>query len=794
MLNASVLLFLRIFFRSKAFPLYTVFLGYLGDLFIISVIFFVFPLKIAALLGLFLQLLTVLDRFLYQKLQLRFKFSYLSHLFHPRALFHSVKEMGLSQFIGLSVGVIGLNIVFFQQSSLSFSGLVPLILGGLTIVGRLYLTNLQSYAVTNFLFLIRTQKIELFTSIPDSSEDLKQRHVKINSEDKPHLLLVYLESFGTKYLDKLPRFQELIKEGIYFSNFYANGTVTYRALLSGLFGVMPGMTSGGLGPYVDLPLTGLPELLKQNGYKTAFLHSGSLKFDRQADFLTPHFDELIDQNQLPKDPQTPNSWGVPDEYLMEYTVEWLLKQKQPAFGTLFTITNHHPWILPSTYQAPDFGFPSNGYLERYLRTLHYTDHVLGRLIDRLREVNLSTKTVIVIVGDHGQPMEEHHGNHLSSRLLYEENVHVPLLILADKKIDQPCILDDLGSHIDLLATIADLLNLPQERGSSLLRHQPNRSVMLNNPYGIGCIGCREGKWKWIECRISGAGELYDLSTDPFETKNLVNQEKETAEKLRCNTQSYFKGNQIKHNTVSKAIDLSSQLITDQDLLKVLNPEIQELNLNHCVLLTGEGIHAIFSHCPHLTKLQLKGIRDLTSRAFQKAPHLQYLDLTDVDQMTDDDLLRIKECFPHLSTLFLNCSSLSESSLQTLGPPLTTLHLYAVHHNLNGLLNNNRQLIRLEINGCEQLTDETLKLMKHHPIEYLVLRDAPHLTDASLSHLLHLPLKTLSLTNCTRITPDGLLSLLQLKLKCLRLENCSPIPPEYIQKFEKAGVVLIFGFS
>ena len=219
LLNASVLLFLRLFFRPKAFPFYTVLLGYLGDLFLISTIFFLFPIKMALILGLFLQLLTVLDQFLYQKLEIRFKLSYFSHLIHPRAFFHSAKDLGLGQFLAVATAVIGANLLFFKQEPVVFSVGVPLILGGLTILGRCYLTKPQSYGVTNFLLLASAQKPRVFALSSVGLKSSQQGVVKVDPGEKPHLVLVFLESFGTKHLDKLPHFQKLIKEGVYFSQF-----------------------------------------------------------------------------------------------------------------------------------------------------------------------------------------------------------------------------------------------------------------------------------------------------------------------------------------------------------------------------------------------------------------------------------------------------------------------------------------------------------------------------------------------------------------------------------------------
>ena len=100
---------------------------------------------------------------------------------------------------------------------------------------------------------------------------------------------------------------------------------------------------------------------------------------------------------------TSTGWGTYDEDLMRHTVDWLQKQQGPTFTTLFTISNHHPWIVPEHHQPPVFDLPLNSFLQRFLQTVHYTDYSLGLLVDLLKAKGLSKNTVLVIVGDHGQP-------------------------------------------------------------------------------------------------------------------------------------------------------------------------------------------------------------------------------------------------------------------------------------------------------------------------------------------------------------------------------------------------------
>ena len=102
--------------------------------------------------------------------------------------------------------------------------------------------------------------------------------------------------------------------------------------------------------------------------------------------------------------------------------------------------------------------------------------------------------------------------------------HIPLLILADGRIDCPTQIDDLASQVDLLPTLMDLFGIQatnHSMGCSLMRKIPDRSVFFHNPYVHKYFGMRKGDHKFIYTHNTRELELYNLRTDPSETHNIA---------------------------------------------------------------------------------------------------------------------------------------------------------------------------------------------------------------------------------------------------------------------------------
>src|SRR5690606_2322272 len=99
---------------------------------------------------------------------------------------------------------------------------------------------------------------------------------------------------------------------------------------------------------------------------------------------------------------------------------------------------------------------------RYLNTIRYTDRFVGKLLAELKAEGALDNTVLVIVGDHGEGFGEH-GRYSHNTVIYDEGIHVPLIIrapgLAPGRLAAPV------NHLDIMPTVVDLLALRAENGA-----------------------------------------------------------------------------------------------------------------------------------------------------------------------------------------------------------------------------------------------------------------------------------------------------------------------------------------
>ncbi len=781
------------------------------ELFVLGCLFgCLFPSAITAILGMLLQIYLLFDAFLYRRMQFRMRLRYLHHVKHLSSMRHSAQEMGIGIFLGAVSLVLTADLFaysFLDWHPLFFPHAIWVALGGglIAVSGLFLMPPKTAYIANNPLFEEQVEWIRSYFHSPKKSaippirwnslpSDLpRQFELRVNPAEKPNLIFIFLESFSAKSLVAAPQFRRWSEEGVFFPHFYSNGTLTYSALLSSLFGIPPGSTSRGLLPYLEFPFQGLPHLLKKEGYKTAFHHNGSLSYERFSDFLGKHFEEVVDRNALPNPDAM--SWGVHDEHLFRFSSEWTEKQETPFFLSLLTVSNHHPWKVPNHYKSPSFGHPPHSPFERYLQTTHYTDWGLNEFLERLRSKNLSKKTILFIFGDHAQPMGEHRENFYNSRFLYEENVHIPFLILAEGRIASPKTIDDIGSQIDLMPTALDLLRLPGScLGRSLMRKTEERIAPLQNGYSEGFRGLRKGRWKWIRNQLSRKNELYDLSRDPGEKDNLAELHPEVAESMKEESSLFYQqvdaiyqGKKDASSLENHILDLSkSPHLTDGQLTAFLSPLLQRIELPHCLLLTNSGVGSILSTCPHLEILDLKGVTDLTDELFHRhtiPQKLIELNLSDAHLLTDAGIEALAENFPRLQNLSLNGANLSGKGIEAIARRCKNLTRFALYggeriseNSWIALFKNNPHISRLILSDCPHLTDRTLQFLIGFPIEQLWLLNAGQITDEGIAALSQNPIRSLTLTGCRRLTEKCHPYLLKLNLESVYFNDSPALDP------------------
>jgi len=188
----------------------------------------------------------------------------------------------------------------------------------------------------------------------------------------------------------------------------------------------------------------------------------------------------------------------------------------------------------------------------YDAEIRTVDGAVGDLFDALRAAGRYDDAWIVLTADHGEELHDR-GGWLHSYTLYEEQIHVPLIVKAPRRLGiEPGRRRALVSQMDIVPTLLEALGLPAKDGDggltlggrSLLASLrdpeatlPERTLFAEQGFGrqdgrhgLGYTG-RRGSLKWIE--VDGEyshhptppnGECYDLAQDPGERHNLVGTE------------------------------------------------------------------------------------------------------------------------------------------------------------------------------------------------------------------------------------------------------------------------------
>ncbi len=192
---------------------------------------------------------------------------------------------------------------------------------------------------------------------------------------------------------------------------------------------------------------------------------------------------------------------------------------------------------------------------QYDGEIRCTDELLGRLWQRLRELQLWNNTAVIVTADHGEEFFEH-GTKGHKNNLFDESLHVPLVVKPPRSI-RPKRDARLVSLIDLYPTILELANIEPGvpyHGRSLLRPAPAKpttgfyelvtTFYLQQPSGgerkqsHQWYAVRQGHFKLISVYDENAWALYDLESDPREQSPLGPDQNNKFRTLRLRLERY----------------------------------------------------------------------------------------------------------------------------------------------------------------------------------------------------------------------------------------------------------------
>jgi arylsulfatase A-like enzyme len=149
------------------------------------------------------------------------------------------------------------------------------------------------------------------------------------------------------------------------------------------------------------------------------------------------------------------------------------------------------------------------------------------------------RTVWLIMGDHGEAFHEHPGNFAHSLFVYEENVHIPVVVVVPGALQQQLRAPQVGGTIDLGPTLLELLGLAATPGPgrSLLRGEPGVARFFTDHSSL-LLGLRQDRWKCIVEPEAGRVRLFDLEADPGETIDVAGREPERATRCRQHLEAW----------------------------------------------------------------------------------------------------------------------------------------------------------------------------------------------------------------------------------------------------------------
>ena len=293
-----------------------------------------------------------------------------------------------------------------------------------------------------------------------------------------------------------PNLNKLVKESLYFNNFYAQVGVgtssdsefTYATSL------LPANSGTVFVNYYDNKFTTIQNLLKDKGYYVFSMHGNDGDFWNR---LTMHenmgYDKFYAKSSFVIDEEY--GLGLSDESFFRQSVSMIKDINdnigKPYYGTLITLTNHTPWDDADRISEMDLSMKVNvdgvnivrDYLEdkplgKYIKSMNYMDKALGLFMDSMDKEGLLDDMVIVIYGDHDARISKKNYDYMynydpvNDKLLdedddnyvefndydYELSKKVPLIIWS-KDMNESKIIDIPMGMIDVMPTLGNMLNI-----------------------------------------------------------------------------------------------------------------------------------------------------------------------------------------------------------------------------------------------------------------------------------------------------------------------------------------------
>ncbi len=356
----------------------------------------------------------------------------------------------------------------------------------------------------------------------------------LSAEKKTNVILITLDTVRADHLAcygykkiKTPNIDYLANKGILFKKAIASAPITlpsHTSILTGLYPFNIGVRNNGMYRLTDNANT-LATVLKKNGYQTAAFVSATVL--KSIFNLNQGFD-LYDEKMSKQKKITGELVERDAKAVSDAALNWLKNNnKIPYFLWIHYFDAHYPYEPPDKFFKEYKGNPYDG-------EIAYIDSELEKLINYFKKMSkLGQDFIIVIVADHGEGLWEH-GEPDHSIFLYQETIHVPLIISFFPELNKNIKINSLVRTIDIMPTILDYLSLPipenidgksllpliEKKIPSLNEEAYSETLVPKEEFGWSPLySLQNDQWKFI---LAPEAEFYNLNHDPREKINLIN--------------------------------------------------------------------------------------------------------------------------------------------------------------------------------------------------------------------------------------------------------------------------------
>jgi arylsulfatase A-like enzyme/Flp pilus assembly protein TadD len=336
-----------------------------------------------------------------------------------------------------------------------------------------------------------------------------------------------------------PNLDALAQDGVLFEHASTAAPITLPAhstIFTGRFPPQHGVRDNG-GYFLNDQEQTLAETLKGRGYATGGFIAAYVLDSKWG--INQGFDTYFDDFDLSKFKVfSMGNIQRPGNEVVDRALPWIDEHRSsPFFAWIHLYDAHTPY-------APPEPFKSQHPEDAYQGEISFADTQVGRVVQFLRDRDLFERTVILVIGDHGESLNDH-GEEGHGFFVYESVVHVPLIVRTPFSGMRGRRVVDPVRSVDVTPTLLDLLDVSKPAGVVMdgesvtplmtgARPDMGLEAYAEAVYPLHHFGwsdlraLRQGRYKLI---AAPKPELYDLQEDPAEQSNLYASRKALGDRM-----------------------------------------------------------------------------------------------------------------------------------------------------------------------------------------------------------------------------------------------------------------------